>query len=614
MKKIISIGLVLAMTASLLVLPTAAATESEMIQTVQALGIMVGDENGNMNLDDSVTRAQFATMSVRATPGGDSLSQTAYAPFPDVPATHWSAAYVTVAVQSGYIVGYTDGTFQPDNQISLAEGLTMVLKILGYSSEYFTGTYPQAQMLLADQLGLCDDVTATLSTDILDRGDAMTIFYNALTAKTSAGQVYLTTLGYTLDSKGEVDLTALINATMDGPIVAEGSWTDKVSVDFASATITKDGKAISASQISTYDVVYWNEYLNTVWVYSDRVTGSIQAISPSTAAPTSVMVAGQSYALGSSAATYAFSQLGEYSVGDSVTLLLGRDDSVIGVTDVTTSSVDKVGMVTAIQKSSYDSGAYTADTITILATDGKYYSYPVATSYFDEGDLARVTTLSSGTISVTRPSNVGLSGAVAADGSSLGKVDFASNVEILDIYGDGVLAMSVYTSRLAGVTLDKSDILYSETNDDGELTRLVLNNVTGDLHSYAVVTDVVSASYGTTLTTYYYITMGEVDTVLSVSGSRYTTQNGPALILGTTSNVAGVSPLNQVSLSYTSGQYGYDDSTSYRLADDVQVYEKDGSDYFVTTLDRADEAGLSLTAYYDSLPADGGLVRIIIAG
>ncbi len=340
MKRLISIYLSLALVASMLVLPTAATTEDEIVQTVQALGIMIGDENGDMKLSDSVTRAQFATMAVRATQGGDSVSQTAYAPFPDVAATHWSAAYVTYAVNAGYINGYTDGTFKPDDEISLAEGLTMVLKVLGYTSDYFVGTYPQAQMTLADQLGLCDDVIATLSTDILDRGDAMQIFYNALTATAVSGSKYITTLGYTLDSKGEVDLTALLNATMEGPVVVEGSWTAKVDVSLSSATIYKDGKTIQSAQISGYDVIYWNDNLNTAWVYSDRVTGTVQSISPSTAAPTSVMVAGQSYPLSGSSATYAFSQLGTYGVGDTVTLLLGRDDSVVGVANTATAVVD----------------------------------------------------------------------------------------------------------------------------------------------------------------------------------------------------------------------------------------------------------------------------------
>ena len=59
---------------SLLVLPAAAAgavpAREEAAQVVRALGIMAGDEQGNLNLSSSVTRAEFITMAVKAMPGG----------------------------------------------------------------------------------------------------------------------------------------------------------------------------------------------------------------------------------------------------------------------------------------------------------------------------------------------------------------------------------------------------------------------------------------------------------------------------------------------------------------------------------------------------------------
>ncbi len=614
MKRLISICLTLAMAASMLVVPTSAASESEMIQTVQMLGIMIGDEKGNMNLTQNVTRAQFTTMAVRATPAGDSIGAPAYAPFPDVKATHWSAGYVAYAVKSGYINGYTDGTFLPDNQITLAEGVNIVRKLLGYTDDQLAGSYPSAQMNLADQLGLLDGVTATDWDDILDRGDAMTIFYNALTAKTPSGQVYLTTLGYALDSKGEVDITALLNATLDGPVIAEGDWETQVTVNLDTATIYRDGKIIKSSQISDYDVVYWNENLNTAWVYFDRVSGTVQSITPNATAPTAVMVAGQTYPLSGSDVIFAFSQMGSYSTGDAVTLLLGRDGSAVGVADTASTSTDKVGMVTATSKGSYDSGSYTADTITLLATDGKTYSYPASASYFDAGDLVRVTTTATGSISLSRLSGGTITGTVSQDGTSLGKYDFAKNIEILDVYTKGTKAAVSYQSRLAGVTLDKEDILYCQQNDDGEITHLVLNDVTGDLHDYAVITEVVAPSIPgvMSVSSYYYITMGAVDTVLTFSDRRFTTKEGPAKILGGVADTDGIAVMTEVAFTHTSGQYGYNGNTSYRMADDVQVYEKDGSDYYLTTLDRAQEADLSLTGYYDKPIDQGGLIRIVI--
>lgn len=131
----------------LMVLPAGAAAAStvsteEAIQVINALGIMVGDESGEFHLNRRVTRAEFITMAVNATGTGDQVGEASTSPYPDVPGTHWAAGYVQAGVQAGLISGYLDGTFRPSNQITLAEGATIVLKLLGYTAEDFSGAYP----------------------------------------------------------------------------------------------------------------------------------------------------------------------------------------------------------------------------------------------------------------------------------------------------------------------------------------------------------------------------------------------------------------------------------------------------------------------------------------
>lgn len=104
----------LAAALALTLLPTAlAATAAEdASQVLAALDIMVGDENGSLNLSAPVTRAEFVKMLMAASPVsvGD---ETAVSPYPDVPRTHWAAPYVEAAVRAGYVTGYLDGTFRP---------------------------------------------------------------------------------------------------------------------------------------------------------------------------------------------------------------------------------------------------------------------------------------------------------------------------------------------------------------------------------------------------------------------------------------------------------------------------------------------------------------------
>ena len=96
-----------------------------------------------------------------------------------------------------------------------------------------------------------------------------------------------------------------------------------------------------------YDVYYYNTGLRTVWVYTDRAAGTVTAISPNTATPSSVTVGGNTYSIGTSSAAYKLSALGGFRVGDTALLLLGMDGSVVDVLSGSASSTVYYGMAEA---------------------------------------------------------------------------------------------------------------------------------------------------------------------------------------------------------------------------------------------------------------------------
>lgn len=99
--------------------PVGAVSASARLETIQALGIMTGDENGNMNLSASVTRAEFVKMMVAASPYKDSVGDGYGASlFKDVKSGHWASGYIKLAVEQEWVTGYVDGTFRPDNTIT----------------------------------------------------------------------------------------------------------------------------------------------------------------------------------------------------------------------------------------------------------------------------------------------------------------------------------------------------------------------------------------------------------------------------------------------------------------------------------------------------------------
>ena len=91
--------------------------------------------------------------------------------------------------------------------------------------------------------------------------------------------------------------------------------------------VYRNDKASESAELNKYDVYYYSESLQTLWVYTRRAAGRITAVSPSASAPTSVTVAGTSYTLGSSAVASQVSSLNGGGVGEVVTLLLGKEEA-----------------------------------------------------------------------------------------------------------------------------------------------------------------------------------------------------------------------------------------------------------------------------------------------
>ena len=620
LKSILAAGIAVALLLGLLVLPAGARSttvpaQQEVTQVINALGIMVGDDQGNMQLDRTVTRAEFITMAVKASPNGDQVGESSTSPYPDVPYTHWAAGFVEAGVAAGLITGYSDGTFRPSNQITLAEGVTIVLQLLGYGSEDFSGAYPTPQMALYHSLKLDRGLNAQSSSTVLSRHDAMYLFYNLLSTNDKSGTPYINSLGYSLNAAGEVDLVALINAVMDGPMIASGDWQSNIPFSLSGATVTRDGSPSSASQIQENDVIYWCQSMRTLWVYSDKVVGTIQDITPNTAAPTAVTIGGHSYELDSASAVYALSDLGSYDIGDTVSLLLGRQGKVAAVTAPIETTSEHCGVVTKVTRESYSDGyhsSYTADTITLLATDGQSYQYECTSYTYDVGDLVGVNIAADGTVSLKRLSPTRLSGKVNSEGTKIGSTPLADGVEILDVYeGSGT---RIFPSRLAGITLNKDMVLYYTLNGSGEIDRLILEVVTGDNYHYGILTDMVEIPTGTLTTYYTYVyDVGGTTYTLANSTTGFPVSTGGIMLKGDLNNPDKMYRLTKLEADRISGNLLIAGNRSYTMADDVVIYEYRNGSYYLSSAQRVTEKGLSLTGWYDKAENSGGRIRIVVA-
>ena len=484
-KRLLAFLLAVSMAVSMLALPAAAAGNAN---TAVQLSITLDgmDSTQTAALNAVVTRGAFARMLVaystfRESVGSQGAVGTLYK---DLPGSSAYAPYVRIAVQQGWMSGYTDGTFRPDNAVTLEEAVTAVLKLLGYKMTDLSGSFPQAQLNKASELGLRNQLERQQG-EALNYEECAILFYNALTANAASGSAYGTSLGFTV-SNGQVDASSVMLSSLKGPFIADGI----TQLPFAPVSVYRNDKVSSSAELTKYDVYYYSESLQTVWIYTRRAAGRITAVSPSASAPTSVTVAGSTYTLGSAAVASQVSSLNGGGVGQVVTLLLGMNNEAAGI--VTGEEADSVfyGVVQSSARSLIEeNGADVLQKVAVLCTDGITRTVNVDKSLnFPAGWLVEITVGPDGE-NVEHVSGRSTSGAINENATALGDAALADDVEILDTTSEGV-AGTVRPSRLSGVTLSSSDIRYYTVNEAGQIDRLILNDVTGDLWKYGVLDDV----------------------------------------------------------------------------------------------------------------------------
>ncbi len=95
------------------------------ISTMAKLGIVNGRDTNEFDPNAFITRAEFAAICARF----DDCEYEAVEAFTDV-AGHWAAEEISKAAAYGWIRGYEDGTFKPEQNITRAEAMTMINRVL----------------------------------------------------------------------------------------------------------------------------------------------------------------------------------------------------------------------------------------------------------------------------------------------------------------------------------------------------------------------------------------------------------------------------------------------------------------------------------------------------
>ncbi len=161
-----------------------AKTNDDAVSRLNALGVVVGYGDGEFKPEQNITRAEYAAIVVQSLGLGEAAKYvTGNTKFSDVKADHWASGVINIAVSQGILAGYPDGTFKPAQNVSYNESITMVVRMLGYADTMENAVYPTSYVAKAAELQLLDSMVVADFTAPATRGNVFILADNALDTK-----------------------------------------------------------------------------------------------------------------------------------------------------------------------------------------------------------------------------------------------------------------------------------------------------------------------------------------------------------------------------------------------------------------------------------------------
>ncbi len=449
------------------------------------------------------------------------------------------------------------------------------------------------------------EYTAEKLTDGINAGSSITLFKEQGSLKYTFVEEYRNEGPVTvLDAKRAKDMFNIKNA--------------------GSTRVIRKGISATWDDIEMYDVMYYSEKTNTVYVYCDRVTGLYEEAFPMKANVSSVKVSGKEYSLSSMNAVNKLNESPKaFEIGDRVTLLFGEDNMVVDAVSLTYADFSSYAVVTGSGKEiseDKESLGRTEYYITVMHADGSVVKYTVENDdYFDKaGDLCSVD-FENSFAKLTFVKEDSVTGFVNADMKMLGTEKMSDEVKILD-YVDGtetsVSVVSVSLTDVDGIKLEKKDVKSVVYNKKGEIEILYLNNVTGNGAIYGVVIDkeVTKDMNGNSSGTY---TVLSGNNTYKISNIYYPAINkGDCVEYVNTVNQKAFIELNQIATGNKIEDVLDNVITvggeKYILSDDAVIYAGKSSGELITVT-WEDAIGLTgnVAVYSDRTVYTGGKVRVV---
>jgi uncharacterized protein YkwD len=247
------------------------------ISFLSANGIISGYPDGTFQPDKPVSRVEFLKLALLSS--NVSLDVSTPSGFTDVNENAWYAPYVRKAKKQGWIQGYGDGTFKPDQSVNKVEGLKMIAEIQGWQTpnifqqpfqDTVTAAWYTPFVAYAKSRNFLEETTGFfIPTASLSRAKTSEILFRALITKAAGVQNYTPDL----INKFPNDLLPNSPAQSSSSTPAAPATTAPVQVNF------------TPHQFQTYPKTYFDNislnqdlpntfYQNEIYVFSGRINGT----------------------------------------------------------------------------------------------------------------------------------------------------------------------------------------------------------------------------------------------------------------------------------------------------------------------------------------------------
>ncbi len=421
------------------------------------------------------------------------------------------------------------------------------------------------------------------------------------------------------DNNKQINYLLIDSSNYTGPyVIKDKNWISKYNLD-ENVSIIKDGQNIEITDVNINDVIYIYNQTNEVLVFSNKVSGVIEDIIPTLKNANSIVISGNTYLLET---VDAYNSLQNYTKGSVITILLGKDNGIVDILNSQEVNVDDIGLLLSCsvkQLQDKNNNTTTKYCCNILLTNGNTNEYIVDKDYTsDINKIVKVKYYDEITLNVLSTKS-SVTGKVDSKNKKIGNHNVANNIEIIEIpkiSGKYIpITKKIYLSRLDNVSLSSENVIYYTKNDNNEINRLIITDVTNDMYQYGIILNSIETP--TMQTTYTLNINSNEITSLSQNKSYNVKENDPVAILMQNGNIIDINKLKQITGQVKDIQVGKItiSSNTYDLLSDVVIYKRIESGKYLTTniqdvIDNQDTYNIKV--YYDNSQINGGRIRILV--